>query len=176
MNVTRIRSKVGEIVSVVVTMQDMAPFEELGAVAGGVLGMGSHERRGPMDRDGPVLLHQRRAGRPRAGPGRGPCWTKERIEAGTLRRRCRSGSGTARTATSRSPVSDRGRSSLRAGFRTSSASAPAGPGGTGLGLAIWQGLVEGPRRSHPRRELPRRVAPDVGRAPGSRLCSVRSFG
>ena len=47
-NVTPIRSQDGEIQSVVVTMQDLAPFEELERLRIEFLGMVSHELRAPL--------------------------------------------------------------------------------------------------------------------------------
>ncbi len=48
LNVTPIRSEEGEIVSVVVTMQDLAPLEELERMRAEFLGMVSHELRAPL--------------------------------------------------------------------------------------------------------------------------------
>ena len=48
LNVTPIRSESGEVVSVVVTMQDLAPFEELERQRAEFLGMVSHELRAPL--------------------------------------------------------------------------------------------------------------------------------
>ena len=48
LNVTPIRSAEGEIVSVVVTMQDLAPLEELERMRAEFLGMVSHELRAPL--------------------------------------------------------------------------------------------------------------------------------
>ena len=47
-NVTPIRAEDGEVVSVVVTMQDLAPFEELERLRAEFLGMVSHELRAPL--------------------------------------------------------------------------------------------------------------------------------
>ena len=47
-NVTPIRSEEGEIVSVVVTMQDLAPLEELERMRAEFLGLVSHELRAPL--------------------------------------------------------------------------------------------------------------------------------
>ena len=47
-NVTPIRSQEGEVVSVVVTMQDLAPLEELERQRAEFLGMVSHELRAPL--------------------------------------------------------------------------------------------------------------------------------
>ena len=47
-NATPIRSEEGEIVSVVVTLQDLAPFEELERQRAEFLGMVSHELRAPL--------------------------------------------------------------------------------------------------------------------------------
>ncbi len=47
-NVTPIRSKRGDVVSVVVTMQDLAPLEELERQRAAFLGMVSHELRAPL--------------------------------------------------------------------------------------------------------------------------------
>ena len=47
-NVTPIRSQDGEVVSVVVTMQDLAPLEELERQRAEFLGMVSHELRAPL--------------------------------------------------------------------------------------------------------------------------------
>ena len=47
-NVTPIRSESGEVESVVVTMQDLAPLEELGRLRAEFLGMVSHELRAPL--------------------------------------------------------------------------------------------------------------------------------
>ncbi len=47
-NVTPIRSEDGEVVSVVVTMQDLAPLEELERQRAEFLGMVSHELRAPL--------------------------------------------------------------------------------------------------------------------------------
>ena len=47
-NVTPIRSEDGEVVSVVVTMQDLAPLEELERLRAEFLGMVSHELRTPL--------------------------------------------------------------------------------------------------------------------------------
>ena len=47
-NVTPIRSPAGETASVVVTLQDLAPFEELERQRAAFLGMVSHELRGPL--------------------------------------------------------------------------------------------------------------------------------
>ena len=48
LNVTPIRSAEGEVVSVVVTMQDLAPLEELDRLRAEFLGMVSHELRTPL--------------------------------------------------------------------------------------------------------------------------------
>ena len=48
LNVTPIRSEGGEVVSVVVTMQDLAPLEELERQRAEFLGMVSHELRAPL--------------------------------------------------------------------------------------------------------------------------------
>ena len=47
-NVTPIRNEDGEVVSVVVTMQDLAPLEELERLRAEFLGMVSHELRAPL--------------------------------------------------------------------------------------------------------------------------------
>ena len=47
-NATPIRSKDGEVESVVVTMQDLAPLEELERLRAEFLGMVSHELRAPL--------------------------------------------------------------------------------------------------------------------------------
>ena len=47
-NVTPIRSEDGEVISVVVTMQDLAPLEELERLRAEFLGMVSHELRAPL--------------------------------------------------------------------------------------------------------------------------------
>ena len=47
-NMTPIRSEEGEVVSVVVTMQDLAPLEELERQRAAFLGMVSHELRAPL--------------------------------------------------------------------------------------------------------------------------------
>ena len=48
LNVTPIRSEEGRVVTVVVTMQDLAPFEELERQRAEFLGMVSHELRAPL--------------------------------------------------------------------------------------------------------------------------------
>ena len=48
LNVTPIRSEEGDIVSVVVTMQDLAPLDELERLRAEFLGMVSHELRAPL--------------------------------------------------------------------------------------------------------------------------------
>ena len=48
LNVTPIRSREGDVVSVVVTMQDLAPLEELDRLRAEFLGMVSHELRTPL--------------------------------------------------------------------------------------------------------------------------------
>ena len=48
LNVTPIRSAEGEVISVVVTMQDLAPLEELDRLRAEFLGMVSHELRTPL--------------------------------------------------------------------------------------------------------------------------------
>ncbi len=48
LNVTPIRSTEGHVVSVVVTLQDLAPLEELGRLRAEFLGMVSHELRTPL--------------------------------------------------------------------------------------------------------------------------------
>ena len=48
LNLTPIRSEAGDIVSVVVTMQDLAPLEELERMRAEFLGMVSHELRAPL--------------------------------------------------------------------------------------------------------------------------------
>ena len=48
LNVTPIRSAEGEVVSVVVTMQDLAPLDELERQRAEFLGMVSHELRAPL--------------------------------------------------------------------------------------------------------------------------------
>ena len=47
-NVTPIRGADGEVVSVVVTLQDLAPLEELERLRSEFLGMVSHELRTPL--------------------------------------------------------------------------------------------------------------------------------
>ena len=48
LNATPIRSDVGEVVSVVVTMQDLAPLQELERLRAEFLGLVSHELRAPL--------------------------------------------------------------------------------------------------------------------------------
>ena len=90
-NATPIRSEEGEVVSVVVTLQDMTPLEEMERAAGRVPGHGEPRAEDPADlhqrlsrhadrggvrpgprRDAPVLPHHRRAGRLHARPARRP--------------------------------------------------------------------------------------------------------
>ena len=53
-NVTPIRSEGGEVVSVVVTMQDLAPLEEVERQRAECLGMVSHELCAPLTSHRPV--------------------------------------------------------------------------------------------------------------------------
>ena len=88
-NATPIFLEEGEVESVVVTIQDLTPMEELERLRAEFLGMVSHELRTPLAaikgsaatlteaafdpghrRDAPVLPHHRRAGRLHAGPDR----------------------------------------------------------------------------------------------------------
>ena len=91
LNATPIRSAEGEIERVVVTMQDLAPLEELDRLRAEFLGMVSHELRTPLaaikgststvagrladtgpGRGGAVLPGHRRAGGSHAGPDQRP--------------------------------------------------------------------------------------------------------
>ena len=94
-NATPIHSADGAVESVIVTLQDLAPLEELERLRAEFLGMVSHELRAPLTshqgfgrhradhqtgarpgRDARVLPHHRRAGRSHARPDRRPagCW------------------------------------------------------------------------------------------------------
>ena len=91
LNATPIRSDEGEVESVVVTMQDMTPLEEIERLRAEFLGMVSHELRTPLTlhqglgnhhagrhvgpgprRDTPVPAYHRQPGRPHERPDRQP--------------------------------------------------------------------------------------------------------
>ena len=146
-----------------------------GAVAGGVLGMGSHERRGPMDRDGPVLLHQRRADHVRGLIADVLHVGEDRGGHAPPSLPCRVGGGedgyVAISHVGPGPQLPPGRLSHLLGKRASRAERlPASVSRSGKDLSrVPGGRI---RAESSRGELP----PDAGRAPGSRLCSVRSLG
>ena len=112
-NATPIRSADGAVESVVVTLQDLAPLEELERLRAGFLGLVSHELRAPLTsikgsaatalnaetgarpgRDARVLPHRRRAGRSHARADSATCWmsgasTRARSRYTPSRRRSR---------------------------------------------------------------------------------------
>ena len=104
-NATPIRSTEGTVETVVVTMQDLAPLEELERQRAAFLDMVSHELRAPLASihrlrrhpgqyrhdarpggDARVLSHHRRAGRAHARPHQATCSTR----GASTRARCRS--------------------------------------------------------------------------------------